>query len=189
MGAAVVDEGQYVAGWVAEAHSPEDGAGVEDGVALGARIDGGLVMGWLVAAVDGGTLGEDLETGDRCGIAMELPADEAGDGITLFHAGTLEQPMARVAAGPVTGTVERGDGLGADEGGFVGGPGGQVFHVFLLTGTDAAKTAEALELAGHRVVHQEADTVAGEKTEIHATAHRLHAGIVLAAGPVLIVAH
>ena len=184
-----MDKGQDMARRVAQPHRPENGAGVEHGIALRAGIDGCLVMGRLIATIDGGAFCHHLQPRDGRRVTLELPAPQPRDPVALGHACARKQPVLRFDTDPVTRTIEGRNRLGPHEQGLRGGLHRQVLHVLLLTRADTAIAAHALQFARHRIVHHEADAVAREKAEIHAPFHRLQAGIVLLAGPVLVVAH
>src|SRR5205085_251054 len=99
-----------------EAVGPPTTGGVEDEVALGARVDGGGVGAVVVAvAVGGHAGGEDFEAGEVGGVAVPFPADQAGDGVAALHAGAVEDPVVGLGAGPVGPAGDVASGAGAHQ--------------------------------------------------------------------------
>ena len=97
---------------------------------------------------------------------MVFPADEAGDGVALFHAGVLENPVVGFRAGPVATAVERHDTAGADDVALVGPTPAPVLgedtdgRVDFLVG-EAAGSERAAELAAAAVTAAAAARRAG----------------------------
>jgi hypothetical protein len=56
-----------------------------------------------------------LKKNKPIGIAVEFPADKAGDAIALLHAGAFKEPVLGFGAGPVAAAVEGDYGARADD--------------------------------------------------------------------------
>ena len=93
MRAGVVAPGEDVARGAGETLRPPDGSGVEDDVLFWPGINRGGPVSGSAASTPDGAFSHDLEAWlfRRC--AMMFPSDEARDGITLFHAGALKDPV------------------------------------------------------------------------------------------------
>ena len=104
-----------VAGRTGQALRPPDGGSVKDDVLFWPREKRGGPVGGSGSAAPDGALSHHLEAGLVRRRTVMLPAHKAGDGISLLHAGTLENPKPGFCASPVATAVERHDTPGSDD--------------------------------------------------------------------------
>ncbi len=86
--------------------APPDRRRIEHEVVFRTGVNGGCPLLWIHSPLQCRSFGDDLQTRNVFRwISVILPPDQAGDGLAFLHPGSIEDPVVRFRADPVTASV------------------------------------------------------------------------------------